>query len=146
MQSEKRHQLLILTPDTAIDGASAGDMLEQTRLALDDGCRDVVVDLHAAPHIAAVGLKAMLDIAALLAESGGHLAVAGLHDQTQAIMQVSGLSHVLLQFDTVGDAEHSLGGMRAPGHASAAEAEPDDEDEEDYGEDEDEDDHIFEDE
>lgn len=144
MQSEKKHSLLLLTPDTSIDGTSAAEMIEQTRLALDDGCRDVILDLHAVPYIAAAGLQAMLDSAALLGKVGGHLVVAGLRGQTQAIMQVSGLSHMLLQFDNAADAEHYLQGMRPPHLASPS----DDDDGEDDEEEEDEydDERIFDDE
>lgn len=138
MQSERRHQLFFLTPDTSIDSASAVDMLEQTRLALDDGCRDLVIDLHSVPYIAGAGLEAILQIAALLEKAGGCLALAGLRGQTQSILQVSGLGHMLLHFDTAADAERHLQHMRTLGPAPAAIGDGADSDE-DFNEDDDED-------
>jgi anti-anti-sigma factor len=114
MQSENRHQLLFLTPDGAIDAASAAEMLEQVRLARDDGLRHVIVDFHAAPWMASAGLAALIEIAASLRHVDGSLAVTGASEQTHALLQVSGLSHLLLQFDTVADAERHLRQLPAP--------------------------------
>ncbi|MBK4733224.1 STAS domain-containing protein [Noviherbaspirillum pedocola] len=139
MQSEIRHQFLFLTPDTSIDGASAIDLIEQVRLALDDGCRDIILDLHNAPYIAAAGLKAILDIATMMKNSDGHLLLASLHGQSQEIMEASGLGRILLQFDTAAEAESYAHGLRPHYPTTSA-------DDEDEDEDEDEEDPIFDDE
>lgn len=136
MQSENRHQLLFLAPDGAIDAASAAEMLEQVRLARDDGLRHVIVDFHAAPLMASAGLAALIKIAASLRHVDGRLAVTGASEQTHALLQVSGLCHLLLQFDSVADAERHLRQLPAPHAQEEAEDDEEDEYEEDAFDDE----------
>jgi anti-anti-sigma factor len=142
MQTEKRHQILIIAPDASMDGASAAQLDEQVRIAIEDGCRQVILDLDAARYLAAAALRAILDIAAMLDRLNGCLAVVGASEQAHALMQVSGVSHALLQFDTIADAEQHLQQLPRP---QEDDADDDDAEDDDEYEDEDEEDHAFDD-
>jgi anti-anti-sigma factor len=128
MQSETQQQILLLTPDSAIDSTGAAEMLEQTRLAMDDGLRHVILDLHAAPYLCAAGLDALLDIGSMLQRVGGHIAVTGASEQAHALLHTSGVSHLLLQFDSSADAQRHLQQLQT----HDADDDEDEDDEEEY--------------
>jgi anti-anti-sigma factor len=108
MQIKKPDDIFIVAPDLPIDAAAAMDLDERVLMAMDDGSRHIILNLENCSYSSACGLQAMHGIASRLQGIGGHLVIAGAGDQAHALMHMSGLSHLLLQFDTVADAERHL--------------------------------------
>lgn len=72
------------------------------RQAVDNGTRDLVLDLSQAVSLTSIGIRAIVIIHKLLSTDGGrHLRVVGSHPHIREVLDVSGVTQYIEVYDTL---------------------------------------------
>lgn len=91
-----------------MDAVSAPEFEQRLTELIDEGARQVVVDLDGLAYISSAGLRGFLVIGKRLKADGGQLHVAGLKDMVQQVFKLSGFHTIIPVFETVQEAKDAF--------------------------------------
>ncbi|MDR3424507.1 MAG: STAS domain-containing protein [Alphaproteobacteria bacterium] len=92
----------IMDTDRYLSSANAPDIEEDARLCIQSGARDMILNCAPLSYVTGAGLRAFLNIAALMQRVGGNIAIQGLKGQPLEFFQASGLDSVIPTLDEDG--------------------------------------------
>ncbi len=81
----------VLTLSGRVTTTSAAELESALAAALDEGARQVVIDLSDVDYMAGAGLAAIATAARRLGEAGGALALCGVREPVRIALELSGL-------------------------------------------------------
>lgn len=84
------HGVEIISPVGRIDTTTSGTLDEAIRLKVDDGARDLLVDLSPTEYISSAGLRVFLVLAKRLRTLGGRLVLCGMGEPVRQVFQLAG--------------------------------------------------------
>ncbi len=96
IEQTKIGETRVFTPEGNLDAQTEKAFRDSVLENIDSGEKSILLDFSKISYASSAGLRAILIIAKKQKESGGKLAVCGLHDSVAEIFSVSG-------FDTIVD-------------------------------------------
>jgi anti-anti-sigma factor len=101
IQADMLDETLVLRPTGRLDRASAPELEEMVRTALEEDVRRIVFDFSLVEHMSSDGLRVVLNTGNRLRALGGRIAVAGLGSDVRALFDVSGVFSLYSGFETL---------------------------------------------
>lgn len=80
----------IISPVGRIDTTTSGILDDATRRTVDEGARDLLVDLSSTEYISSAGLRVFLVLAKRLRSLGGRLVLCGMGEPVRQVFQLAG--------------------------------------------------------
>lgn len=80
----------LIAPAGRIDSTTSGSLEDALRRILDDGARDVLVDLAAVDYISSAGLRVFLVLAKRLKDERGRLVLCALPQPVRQVFHLAG--------------------------------------------------------
>lgn len=109
MKVEKRDDVTILRPDTALNAASAPMVRGAVQEIVQAGGVKLVIDMEKTFHIDSSGLLALLSFRKALQAHQGQMKIARTRPQVPNIMELTGLHELFDIHDTIENATESFG-------------------------------------
>lgn len=97
---------LVVTPWGRLDGTSAPQLEERLSRDVEQGSKDLVIDLSSLDYISSKGLSALLSIGRKAKRAQGRMVLASLSDRVQQVMHISGFERI---FEIYPSVEAALG-------------------------------------
>lgn len=98
----------VLAADGELDLVTAPQLADTAMTIIDDGARDIIIDVHDLTFCDSSGLSAFVRIANRLSTQSGRLALAGPSAMVRRVLEVSGLDEAFIVVDEVPAAEAAL--------------------------------------
>ena len=102
IEQTKIGETRVIAPEGSLDARTEKEFQKSVLENIERGEKSILLDFSKITYASSAGLRAILIIAKKQKESGGKLAVCGLHDSVAEIFSVSG-------FDTIVDVYPDLG-------------------------------------
>ena len=80
----------VIAPAGRIDTTTSGPLEEAIRKAVDDGARDLLVDLAGADYISSAGLRVFLVLAKRMRDLKGRLVLCGMPEPVRQVFHLAG--------------------------------------------------------
>lgn len=90
----RRDQMLLIAINGRLDAVTAPQLDGYTQAELTQEKGEVVVDLHDLEYVSSAGLRALLNIAKLVENNGGKVAICGLRGEVQKVFELSGFVRI----------------------------------------------------
>ena len=107
VQSHKEEDILIISLDGKIDGATAPELEAHLLIWLDQGETRVIFDLQEVFYVSSAGLRVVL-LAAKRLRTKGRLAIAGVQPEVKEIFDLAGFDTLLPFYADLGAAKESF--------------------------------------
>jgi stage II sporulation protein AA (anti-sigma F factor antagonist) len=91
----------IMDTDKYLSSANAPDLEEDVRLCIKSGARKMILNCSGMTYMTGAGVRAILNMARMMQDVGGQLAVRGLSGQPQDIFAACGLDALIPTDDLV---------------------------------------------
>jgi len=85
----------VMDTDKYLSSANAPDLEEDVRLCIASGARDMILNCSSLTYVTGAGMRAFLNIARMMQEAGGSIAVKGLNGQPRDIFYACGLDAMI---------------------------------------------------
>jgi len=85
----------IMDTDKYLSSANAPDLEEDARLCIESGARAMILNCSAMSYATGAGMRAFLNIARMMQNAGGTLAVKGLKGQPREIFHACGMDAMI---------------------------------------------------
>ena len=99
----------VATPAGRIDVGNAGQIQAALWGALDDGAKQLLLDLSDVSYVSSVGLAVCLKCGKRAQQDGGGLALCSLNEHVADVFEVSGIGKLFGIYPSRGDALVALG-------------------------------------
>jgi anti-anti-sigma factor len=83
--------ILVLALRGRLGTASAGELIQAVLRAIDEGHREILVDLEAVDYMSSAGLMAVDAVAGRIRTAGGRVALCAACDPVRLVLQFGGL-------------------------------------------------------
>jgi anti-anti-sigma factor len=104
-QAQGRVPVTVFHLQERINLGNFSELENTAREAVDNGTRDLVLDLSQAVSLTSIGIRAIVIIHKMLSADGGkHLKVAGSNPHIREVLDVSGVTQYIETYDTVAQA------------------------------------------
>lgn len=100
----KQGSVTVLLAEGKLDSVSSPDLDRRMATLIEDGVRQITVDLSGVDYISSAGLRVFLSAAKRLKQAQGKLALAAPSNQVQQIFDVAGFASILPIFRTLNEA------------------------------------------
>ncbi|MGM0501451.1 MAG: STAS domain-containing protein [Bacillota bacterium] len=107
IEVKKQGKIKIIQLIGDLDGDSAATTKKEI-ISHINGNSKLVFDMSKCEYISSVGLRVLLIIAKKSKAKGGTAVLAGLTDEVEEVMEVTGFSHMLSSYKTIDQAIKSL--------------------------------------
>ena len=107
IEVEKTGNIKIIRLIGDLDGASAPDVREELISHIDDNSK-LVFDMSQCEYISSAGLRVLLIVAKKIQAKGGQGVLAGLVEEVEDVMEITGFDHMLTSYETIDQAITSL--------------------------------------
>ena len=94
------------------DAFSASAFEQRCAGLLEEGMRNVVIDMGQVDYLSSFGLRAMLNLGKTLEPLGGNIVVAELQPQVSKVFRGSGFDRLFRDFPSVESATKAIGGKK----------------------------------
>ena len=94
IQHTTHDHVAIISPDGRVDTTTSGTLEEALRRSVDEGARDMVVDLSQTEYISSAGLRVFLVLARRLRDLRGRLVLCGMGDAVRQVFQLAGFMSI----------------------------------------------------
>ena len=98
---EKREHATIVTVQERIDGLTVPDMQDQLLGLIDDGQKNILIDLSQVNYVSSVGFRLFLILQKKVKPLGGNLVLVQLQDAIKKLFDLSGFTALFLFAETV---------------------------------------------
>jgi len=102
--------ILILEPVGQLDRKTSPELQQKVGELIDQGTRNLVIDLVSMDHIGGAGLRALLMLTKKLESINGNLVLCSVTDEVRHAFDVAGFGRMLSMTPTRDDAVRSLAG------------------------------------
>lgn len=82
--------VLLVAPVGRVDTTTSGALEEALRRAVDDGARDLLVDLAGVEYVSSAGLRVFLVLAKRLRDLRGRLVLCGMGEPVRQVFDLAG--------------------------------------------------------
>lgn len=123
LETEKRNDVVVLTPVGKLDAAATGDLQQKLAELIDGGENLLALDLRRMEHIGGAGLRALLMLARKLESQGGGLALSGVPGALKEAFEMAGLTGQFTFVKTIEEAEAALRSVATGGQKASPVAE-----------------------
>jgi anti-anti-sigma factor len=90
IEHSTRDGVAIIAPAGRIDTTTSGTVEEVIRRAVDEGTRELVVDLTDIEYISSAGLRVFLVLAKRMRDLGGRLVLCGMAEPVRQVFRLAG--------------------------------------------------------
>jgi stage II sporulation protein AA (anti-sigma F factor antagonist) len=90
IQHSTHDSVAIISPVGRIDTTTSGILDDAIRRTVDEGARDLLVDLSSTEYISSAGLRVFLVLAKRLGSLGGRLVLCGMGEPVRQVFQLAG--------------------------------------------------------
>ena len=91
-----------------LDTATAPELDQAIQHALESGCVALWLDLTETDYVSSIGLRVFLASLKTIKATGGRMALAGMNEEVQEIMDMAGFSPLFEIFATAEDARSAF--------------------------------------
>jgi len=95
MASTKIGEVLVISPNGRLDGATAPGLQDHILAKIEAGDSAVLLEMSALSYISSAGLRAILVAAKRLQKNDGRFALCGLTRQVAEVFEVTGFDAIL---------------------------------------------------
>lgn len=104
LRCEKVRNIQVIHVEGRIDGTTSEMFGHGILRIIEEGNRQLLLDLTGVPYINSAGLRAMLVITKSLRKPGDLCAVCGLTEEVAKVIDLAGFSRILRIYPTITDA------------------------------------------
>jgi anti-anti-sigma factor len=104
ISESKQGDVTILKAQGKLDSMSSPELDKHLTSLVENGVRQIAVDLAELDYVSSAGLRVFLSAAKRLKQAQGKLALANLSAQVQQIFDIAGFESILPVFKTVNEA------------------------------------------
>ena len=90
IQHTTHNGVAVIAPAGRIDTTTSGALDDAIRRVVDEGARDLLIDLSATEYISSAGLRVFLVLAKRLRDLRGRLVLCGMTDPVRQVFQLAG--------------------------------------------------------
>ena len=90
IQHSTHGSVAIISPIGRIDTTTSGILDDAIRRTVDEGARDLLIDLSSTEYISSAGLRVFLVLAKRLRSLGGRLVLCGMGEPVRQVFQLAG--------------------------------------------------------
>ncbi len=90
IKSYARDNIEVIELKGDLDGNSSSMLQEELESVVTPDCRCLVIDMKNCPFVSSAGLRALLIAAKMLKTNAGKVVLAGLSDEVEEIMEMTG--------------------------------------------------------
>ena len=105
MLIEQQGDITIIAPRKSVDVSTAPELEQFIVNQIDNGARNMIIDLSQVDYISSVGLRVMLLAAKKLRKLEGTVIFSGLNDLVLEVFELTGLTKVLTTVKDIASAK-----------------------------------------
>lgn len=102
-------QVYVVTLSGDLDRQTAPTVQANVQAAIPAGA-NVLLDLSGVSYLSSPGLRMLLAVARYVTDHHARLALVGVHGESKAVMEITGLGRHFLMVETVAEGLYQLGG------------------------------------
>ncbi len=103
-QTEKRGQRVVLWASGRMDANTSSEFEQKCEDLINDGTKDIVVDLSGLEYISSAGLRSILAIGKKLKGEGGNFSFCNLQGMVKEVFDISGFGSLFAIHGTLEEA------------------------------------------
>lgn len=103
---KEHNRAAVITPRGRIDSSTAGQFEQALNQAMENGQKNIVLDMEAVEFLSSAGLRAMVNARKALQALGGDLRLANPSERVSDTLSIAGLDVLFLSFP---DRESAIG-------------------------------------